>query len=118
MARLQAINSPFVQEWFRENVVQRWVQQGKAFLIPGTHTFRFETQHETRRRIERIEQERYHLVVDDRITRRWLTRPSAGVETMQLKPVAQVGTGSGTTRNPDKLTRRTRLQKPRSIPVS
>lgn len=104
--RARVHNNPFGREVERLSDVRRWIKQGIVYEISGGEFAFSEAFADAVRREITTTRAAQDAGYDDGILRRWVTRVSGGIGVKQLLPVKYVGTANGTTRNPDRLTRR------------
>ena len=108
--KIEAINSPFEFTFFRKDIVDYWVAEKKAVYLPDGR-FRFREKFELAIMRKMREDEMFRQMTDDGQPRRWVT----GFMSKQLKLMKEVGTMPGVTRRPDKLFRRTRRDRGRTV---
>ena len=113
--KLEVINSPWERPWEKVSDCDRWIAQGHAFSMPDgkvcfTEQFRVHIRHQMELALP------FDPSRDDGIGRRWKKVESGVTPVMQLMRTIIVGTGHGTSKRRDMLTRRqARRDKCRSI---
>lgn len=109
--KIPVANSPWGREYERPSDCARWIKQEHAALIDGILCFSEKFIQSVIRQATEADPTGF----DDGTPRRWVTDGEA----MQLRPIAEVGTGSRVSKVRDDLRRRQgRRDKGRSIPLS